>query len=410
MGRLKTLCCTIVILFIPLTTLAEPETTSPSINRIPSAGSGLSALSMVATPASTELRAELDISDPQFRSLQNLKQAYLKRSMGITRKAVSQQDNSKAAVAAAIKSGQRSASQQLSQSLANLLRPEQLRRLRQVQFQYLTQSRLLEPLAWDSVMMELGLALDEQLQFEQRVLARSETLKKTMVELREKLPATLAALVTPEQRRKLDELRGEHVQATEFSSSAGGRGNISTRGKGLSRLLLRIVRDPRIQKELEVLDDQHAQLSALYAANRRAERNILSTRSREQVEATPRGLGEIGPPEEELEALRKQFDMKVGEILLPHQVKRLRQLDFQLRVAREAVIPLLSETAATAIGLTEEKQQQLQDAYVRESEIFLQERDRVFYEALDELLATLSPEQQKRYHLLVGKRFDKRFQ
>jgi predicted transcriptional regulator len=71
---------------------------------------------------------------------------------------------------------------------------------------------------------------------------------------------------------------------------------------------------------------------------------------------------------------------------------------------------LLAKTAAVAIGLTDEKQRELQEAYRRESAVVRQERSRLYYEALDELLKTLSPEQQKRYNLLVGNRFDRWFE
>jgi hypothetical protein len=162
-----------------------------------------------------------------------------------------------------------------------------------------------------------------------------------------------------------------------------------------------------VRKELELVKDQDDQLSALYADNRLEERRILSKRERERVQAVPRGLPEVGPPDKELEALREQYDMKVAEILLPHQVKRLRQLDFQLRVRIESHIPLLSKTAANAIGLTDEKQEELHEAYLRESAVVREEKDRLYYEALDELIGSLSIDQQKRYHLLVGKRFDK---
>lgn len=55
MGRLNTLRCTIVLLFIPLGTVAGRETTSPSIDRIRAAGAGLGAISMVLTPSSERL-------------------------------------------------------------------------------------------------------------------------------------------------------------------------------------------------------------------------------------------------------------------------------------------------------------------------------------------------------------------
>jgi len=158
------------------------------------------------------------------------------------------------------------------------------------------------------------------------------------------------------------------------------------------------------------LDEQAAQITALATENRRLERGVLQKQELKQREATRLGKGNLGPPVEELKRLRESVDKRLTDILLPHQIKRLQQLDFQIRVAREAPIPLLSKAAATAIGLTEEKQAELKEAYARESHVLQQERDRVYYAALDELLKTLSAEQQKRYHLLVGKRFDKWFQ
>lgn len=404
MGQSNTLRCLIVFLFIPLAKLAALETSSTSIDRIPDPGNGLGAILIVLAPASVALREELEISDLQFRNLQDLKKSYMKRSMEISRKLILQPDNSENAAAGAMKE-ERIAIEQLFKSLEKQLRPEQFRRLRQLHFQYLTQTLWLEPLAWNAVMTELDLSSDEKLQFAREVRSSSDILKQKSIELTESIPKTLDRLVTPEQRQRLDELCGEPVRTIEFSSFTGSRSN-STRGKGISRLFDR-VRDPGVRKELEVVKDQDDQLSALYADNRREERVNLSRRERERTQAIPRGLAEPGPPDKELEALREKYDMRVTEILLPHQVKRLRQLDLQLRVRRESHIPLLSKTAAIAIGLPDDKQSELQEAYLRESAVVRQEKNRLFHEALDDVMGSLSIDQQKRYHLLVGKRFDK---
>jgi hypothetical protein len=395
----------LVLLFNTLGTAAALETTTASIDRIPDPGNGLSALLMVLAPASVALREELDISDLQFRSLQDLKKSFMKRSMEISRKMVSQPDNSENPVAGAMKE-KRIALEELFKSLEKLLRPEQFRRLRQIHFQYSTLSLSLEPLARSAVMTELDLSPDDQIRFAREVKSRGDDLKKTNIELNESVSKTLDSLVTVEQRQKLNELLGEPVRTIEFSSFTAGSSSNSTSGKGISRLFDR-VRDPGGRKELELVKDQDDQLSALYADNRREERRILSKRERERVQAVPRGLPQIGPPDKELEALREQYDMKVAEILLPHQVKRLGQLDFQLRVRAESHIPLLSRTAAIAIGLTDEKQSELQEAYLRESAVVRQEKNRLYHEALNELIGSLSIDQQKRYHLLVGKQFDK---
>ncbi|MDA1049472.1 MAG: hypothetical protein O3C40_03200 [Planctomycetota bacterium] len=405
MGHSKTLHCTVVLLFTPLATIAALESPSQGIDRIRTPADGLSAISMVLAPARVALRDELEISDLQFRRLQDLEKAYMKRSMEISRKMILQQDNFKNPAAGAMNE-MRSALEEVYKNLEKVLRPEQFRRLMQLHLQYVTQRLSLEPLARNSVLTELDLPADERIRFAREVKSRREVLKKMNIQLTEGISKTLDGLVPPEQRQKLADLSGEPVQTVEFATYTGGNVSNSTRGKGISRLLVRVL-EPSIRKELEVLDDQGDQLSALYEDNRRAERNLLSKRERERVQAIPRGLPEIGPPDKELAALREQYDIKVAGILVPPQVTRLRQLEFQYRVRGESHIPLLSKTAANAIGLTAEKVDELQEAYLRESAVVRQEMDRLYYQALGELIGSLSIDQQKRYHLLVGKRFDK---
>jgi hypothetical protein len=401
MARSSALRYTLVVLFYTLGAVAAFETSLPGIDRIPDPGRGLGALLMVLTPSSVALRNELDISDPQLRSLDDLKKSYMKRSMEITRKLFMQKGDS----AGAMKE-ERVALDEVATSLEKLLRPEQFHRLRQLRLQYSTKSLLCEPLAWSAVMTELDLSRDEQIRFAREVRSRGDILKKRTAERTESVPKTLNGLVTVEQRQKLDELCGEPVRTIEFSSFTVGSGSNSKRGKGLSHLFDR-VRDPSVKKELELVKDQDDQLDALYLSNFRDERTIYSKHDSKRIQAGLRGVPESGPLDKELEALRERYDLKVVEILLPHQVKRLHQLHFQLRVGAESHIPLLSKTAAVALGLTDEKQRELQEAYLRESDVVKQETDRLFYEALDELIRSLSIDQQKRYHLLVGKRFDK---
>jgi len=145
MGRSNTLSCTVFLVFIPLSMVAGLETTSPRIDRIDASGDGLGALSMVLAPASVALRDELDISELQLRSLQDLKKSYMKRSMAISRKMILQQDNSKNATEVAMKE-KRTALDQIFKSLEELLRPEQFRRLRQLRLH--TQHELFSSSRW----------------------------------------------------------------------------------------------------------------------------------------------------------------------------------------------------------------------------------------------------------------------
>lgn len=94
------------------------------------------------------------------------------------------------------------------------------------------------------------------------------------------------------------------------------------------------------------------------------------------------------------------------QILLPHQMKRLRQLIFQVRLAQYAPSPLRSPLVAETIGLTAAQQAKLFKTMEEQRAKTQMKKDALWKEVLATCVESLTPEQRARYHRLVGKPFE----
>lgn len=164
---------------------------------------------------------------------------------------------------------------------------------------------------------------------------------------------------------------------------------------------------PQMQRELEIVDDQREKLKRLQADVTNETRDLYKTAYSGDRQEWMRKYNEIAG------RLSRETDKRVQEILLPHQVRRLRQIVLQMRLSGAgygSAAGLASGAVADELGLTEEQKRELQK---KEKEVSseVQRKTREFYEQLreeseEELLSVLTAEQRRKLKELVGERFD----
>jgi len=163
-----------------------------------------------------------------------------------------------------------------------------------------------------------------------------------------------------------------------------------------------LLRQEAVRKELELLDEQVTELEKLGEVLRDKMRNALS-QSRD-------GRGEGRPLDPQamrqiLEPIGAEMQERLGEILLPHQKKRLNQLALQARL-RGGGFALFSPDVAGQLGITEQQRDQLRDKSQQVEQDLRKKIADLRRQAQEELISLLSAEQQAKYRELVGAPFE----
>lgn len=180
----------------------------------------------------------------------------------------------------------------------------------------------------------------------------------------------------------------------------GGRGRFGGGFGGFGGGGLDLLQNESVQKELELLDDQIAQIREL------ADSNDTRSRLRE-------ALGELRdlPDDQRREKfgqimaeIREETQKQIDKILLPHQGERLRQIEFQLSARRSGGV--LSGELADELGITEAQREEMRAAAEKAFEELREKQRQLQQEAQEKILAVLSPAQRARYKQLVGEPFD----
>lgn len=123
----------------------------------------------------------------------------------------------------------------------------------------------------------------------------------------------------------------------------GGFGMMGGGGMGWSQLL----QIEKVQKEIELTDDQKAEIEKIVTANREKMRELF-------------GQGQGGDRQanfEKMRELQQEAQKKIEDALLPHQVARLKEI--RLQVA--GVQALMDPDVQKELGLSEEQVQKLRD-------------------------------------------------
>jgi uncharacterized protein (DUF2384 family) len=186
----------------------------------------------------------------------------------------------------------------------------------------------------------------------------------------------------------------------------GGRGGMM--GRGGTAMLLPLLNNEKVQKELELVDDQKTKISTLAEDQRNAMRESFSALQGLSGEERATKMQELA--RENQEKLMK----KLGEILLPNQLERLKQIQVQA----EGAMAFSNPDVVKALGLTTEQQDKIrtisQEAMAQRREAMqnLSPEERqaktreLNKELLDKLVGVLTQEQKDKYEKLKGAAVD----
>jgi len=176
----------------------------------------------------------------------------------------------------------------------------------------------------------------------------------------------------------------------------GGMGSFG--GGGLIGVLMR--EDAR--KELELVDEQVTELQKLGEGMRGRMGEMFSgLRDIEDREERSAKFREV------MEKAQEEIEKEIGKVLLPHQMKRAKQLAFQQRLRGGAGRALTSGgSLAEELGISESQQEKLRAANEKLEAELRQKIAELRNEAQDELLKVLTPQQQAKFRELVGEPFE----
>lgn len=190
-------------------------------------------------------------------------------------------------------------------------------------------------------------------------------------------------------------------------SMAQFRGGGPGMGRGGSALGL--LANDRVRDELELVDDQveaiealtddmRAEMQDMFSGMRDNFRNMNEDERREFME-------EI---REKMTNLNKDFEGRVFDELLPHQVDRLKQLMFQSQSGRGGGLSRgsIPENLIEELGITEDQIEKMREKAESVREDLNKKIAKLQQQAEEEILSVLDAEQRERYKELMGESFD----
>jgi len=143
------------------------------------------------------------------------------------------------------------------------------------------------------------------------------------------------------QRRREGQRQGQRRGGFSFFGGGGLRGG----GFGL-------LRNPAVQKELKLTEEQNEQIRELSESQRKETRELYSGLGELSREERQKKFAELRP---KMEEINKEMEEVMGEVLEDAQSKRLGEIRLQLQGPRAIASPDL----AKKLNLTEEQQKQI---------------------------------------------------
>ena len=189
---------------------------------------------------------------------------------------------------------------------------------------------------------------------------------------------------------------------TDVLAQGGDRGGRGGRDRGgADDNPLRLLRSEAVQRELELSDEQIRSIVDLEEGRERRDRDAERAARDAELEKWPEELREERANELR-DARSKERTASLGEILLPHQVKRLTQIVAQASAAQRGIA---GGRLADQLGITPEQREKLQEKAAELQAELNEKIAKLRSQMQKELLAELTPEQQAQYEEMMGAQF-----
>ena len=187
---------------------------------------------------------------------------------------------------------------------------------------------------------------------------------------------------------------------SEATAQRGGFGGM------MGNSSMSLLGDSKVVEELELDEMQVNALSELQVDMKDVFRETfggMRERFREPNVDREALMGEI---REAIKTKMKTVDEKLGAVLLPHQMSRLSELNYQMEAKRNGTQGLLDNSKIKEeLGITDE---QLEEVAQKTDEVKEKLEEKIIQlrkEAQDEILSVLTPEQQSKIKQMLGESF-----
>jgi uncharacterized protein YjbJ (UPF0337 family) len=157
-----------------------------------------------------------------------------------------------------------------------------------------------------------------------------------------------------------------------------------------------------VRQELEISEDQFADLQA------------MGEELRDQMRSMFEDMRDLSPEErrdrfasmrEDMQDIQSQAEERMSEILLPHQVARLREINLQQQVRFGGLQGALQGELAEELGITDEQREQMV-AKAQELQAEMQQKiEQLRKDAQKELMGLLTPDQRSKVEAMLGSEF-----
>lgn len=160
--------------------------------------------------------------------------------------------------------------------------------------------------------------------------------------------------------------------------------------------------NPSVQKDLELVGDQLKQVEDLQAEFARQMKEQIGDLTKGGFSADRfEGIGEL------VKKLQKEQHAKMEGLLLPHQIKRLKQVALQTHMKNAgAAGALVSAALAEELGITEEQQERLKERSKEIEKKLAEDTAKLKEKAKEELLKELTSKQRSLLKEMTGDKYE----
>jgi Spy/CpxP family protein refolding chaperone len=169
---------------------------------------------------------------------------------------------------------------------------------------------------------------------------------------------------------------------------------------------LGLIQQQEVQQEIELSEDQQAELRTLGETIRDEVRN--------EMQGMFQNMRDLSDEERQakfdeirtrFEAINKDAEARMKTVLMPHQFDRLKQIDVQSRVQTGGASALTEGELAETLGLTEAQRDQIREKSEEVQKDLNEKIGQLRLEARNQLLEVLTPEQRAKLESMMGTDF-----
>lgn len=159
--------------------------------------------------------------------------------------------------------------------------------------------------------------------------------------------------------------------------------------------------DPSVRKDLEFVDEQYEKFVELSQAHQKAVQELMPGLMKPNADGKERQK-----LMEEMNALQKQFQDSVGEVLLPHQRDRYKQVARQMKMQMVGVGTAMQHGfLAKELGITDGQKEKLQKIQIDLNKQLQEANKKLRAEAKEKALQVLTIKQRSQIEELIGDEF-----